>query len=286
MRKNLAIDKARKHHSRDFKNFSYVYPVISRRSGGVSIGINVNRDGKCNFNCPYCQVDRTGSGIRQVLRIDSVLSEVRILLEYFNSRSVCTLPLFKNIPGKNRILRDVALSGDGEPTMIHRFAELCRSLRKLQAQSEKSFKLVLITNGYLLNRKRVLEGIGHLLKSEGEVWAKLDAGSEAWHKRVNGSAVSLNKVEKNLITAGQKFPLKIQTLFFKIKGLVPSSGEIELYNNRLLRMLEAGVVIPEVQLHTIVRKPARSYCKPLSRSFLLKTRRKIGAATGLKVVVY
>ncbi|MBM3871597.1 MAG: radical SAM protein, partial [Verrucomicrobia bacterium] len=38
-------------HTRIYRDFTYVYPVISRRSGGLSIGINLNPDKKCNFDC-------------------------------------------------------------------------------------------------------------------------------------------------------------------------------------------------------------------------------------------
>jgi sulfatase maturation enzyme AslB (radical SAM superfamily) len=45
-------------HSRAHANYLYVYPVISRRSRGLSIGVNLNPDKVCNFDCIYCEVDR------------------------------------------------------------------------------------------------------------------------------------------------------------------------------------------------------------------------------------
>lgn len=45
-------------HTRVYRDFTYVYPVISRRSGGLSVGINLNPDKVCNFDCVYCEVDR------------------------------------------------------------------------------------------------------------------------------------------------------------------------------------------------------------------------------------
>lgn len=43
-------------HSRDIAGLKYVYPVISRRAGGLSIGINFNTNNACNWRCVYCQV--------------------------------------------------------------------------------------------------------------------------------------------------------------------------------------------------------------------------------------
>src|SRR6266699_4757227 len=54
-------------HRRTFEDNRYVYAVVSRRSKGVSIGINLNPDKVCNFDCVYCQVDRkTPPVVREV----------------------------------------------------------------------------------------------------------------------------------------------------------------------------------------------------------------------------
>jgi len=42
-------------HRRELDENRYVYAVLSRRSGGVSIGINLNPDKVCNFDCIYCR---------------------------------------------------------------------------------------------------------------------------------------------------------------------------------------------------------------------------------------
>lgn len=43
-------------HSRDSVGMTYVYPVVSRRAGGVSVGVNLNVNNACNWSCVYCQV--------------------------------------------------------------------------------------------------------------------------------------------------------------------------------------------------------------------------------------
>ena len=56
-------------HARLFEHNRFVYPVLSRRSGGISIGVNLNPDKICNFDCIYCQVDRR-SAERDAVRGD------------------------------------------------------------------------------------------------------------------------------------------------------------------------------------------------------------------------
>src|SRR6185295_20336399 len=46
-------------YPRDFLDNRFVYLTISPRARGLSIGVNLNPDRKCNFDCVYCEVDRT-----------------------------------------------------------------------------------------------------------------------------------------------------------------------------------------------------------------------------------
>ena len=54
-------------HERSFEANRFVYPVLSRRAGGLSVGINLNPDKICNFDCIYCQVDRVSPAERPAL---------------------------------------------------------------------------------------------------------------------------------------------------------------------------------------------------------------------------
>ena len=174
-------------HPREYAEFTYVYPVLSRRSGGVSFGVNVNLDKACNFDCPYCQVDRTVPGRPQRVDVARIRAEAEALMDSVDAGGVCRLPLFDGIPDDQKKLRDIALSGDGESTMIPEFAEVCRALAEVQAaRPDLDFKLVLITNATLLDRAGVRAGVDALLARRGEVWAKLDAGTEAWYPDPQG----------------------------------------------------------------------------------------------------
>lgn len=281
------LRRAHTHHPREFEDFTYAYPVISRRSGGVSIGVNLNLDKGCNFDCPYCQVDRTLAKAPVPVDPIAVRDEVARLLDTVDAAGVCRIPRFGSVPEAERRLMDVAVSGDGEPTMVPEFPAVCAALASLQAsRPELAFKLVLITNSTLLDRPAVLAGIGSLLSLRGEVWAKLDAGTEAWFQRINVSRIRLDRIEANLIRLGKDHPFSIQSMFHGFDGEGPPAGEADAYLERLRRIRDAGSRIREVQLYTLARKPSRADCTPVPMDFLRRLRERIVAETGLEARVF
>ncbi len=154
MEQKPSLREAQTSHPRTFEENVYAYPVISRRSGGVSIGINLNLDKKCNFDCPYCQVDRTKPGLTQQIDLNRIRAETQGLLNSIDENGVCRLEKFSGLDETTKTLRDIALSGDGEPTMVPEFEQVCRLLSEIQAsRSSLDFRLVLITNATLLDRK-------------------------------------------------------------------------------------------------------------------------------------
>ena len=68
-------------HERTFETFRFVYPVLSRRSGGLSIGVNLNPDKVCNFDCIYCQVDRTTQSETKFVETPALLEELDAMLD-------------------------------------------------------------------------------------------------------------------------------------------------------------------------------------------------------------
>lgn len=281
------LGQEQRHHPRVFVGFQYAYPVVSRRSGGVSIGVNLNIDKACNFECPYCQVDRTLPKTQIAISVSAIHLELEKLLSLSDNQGVFRMDRFAPLADKDKRLRDIALSGDGEPTMVPEFVEVCAMLARLQASRPNlDFKLILITNSTLLDRSNVLEGIGHLLNKNGEVWAKLDAGTEEWYQKVNISRVRLDRIESNLIGLGKLHPYKIQSLFCALGGLPPPSEEINAYLNRLQRIKAAGSDIREVQIHTLARKPAQTSCTPVSEVFLNSVQVRIESQLGIPAKIY
>lgn len=52
------IEQAPFGRPREFLGNRFVYAVISQRAHGLSIGINLNPNKACNFDCAYCEVNR------------------------------------------------------------------------------------------------------------------------------------------------------------------------------------------------------------------------------------
>src|SRR5947209_8586630 len=108
-------------HRRTYATHHYVYPVVSRRSKGVSIGVNLNPDKLCNFDCVYCQVDRTTPGPTRQVEVPRLLDELEALLDQVATGELFQEERFRDTPPALRRLNDIAFSGDGEPTTCPEF---------------------------------------------------------------------------------------------------------------------------------------------------------------------
>ena len=104
-------------HDRDVAGLKYVYPVVSRRAGGVSIGINLNVNNACNWRCIYCQVPNLVRGGPPPVDLGVLEAELRYLLEDILHGDF----MAKSVPEDMRRLNDIALSGNGEPTSAKEF---------------------------------------------------------------------------------------------------------------------------------------------------------------------
>src|ERR1041385_3784970 len=85
-------------HERRFDANRFVYPVLSRRSKGISLGVNLNPDKICNFDCIYCQVDRRSEAETDFVDLHSVLDELRHLLEIAANGQLYADEPFNKVP--------------------------------------------------------------------------------------------------------------------------------------------------------------------------------------------
>ena len=274
-------------HPRSFQRNRYVYPVISRRAAGLSLGINLNLDRVCNFDCVYCQVDRSLPAQKQTIDLRRLEKELEAAVELATSGRLFELPGFSKTPPALRRLNDIALSGDGEPTTYRNFDEvvgICAEVRR--RYNLDTVKLVLITNASMFHRDRVRRGLVILDQNNGEIWAKLDAGTEAYYQTVARSAVPFAKILENLREAARVRPLVIQSLFMRIRGEPPPPEEQDAYCDRLVEIIAAGGQIKLVQVHTIARPPAETWVAPLGDDQLDTLAERVRARTGLNVAVF
>lgn len=274
-------------HTRRFQDFDYVYPVISRRSRGLSIGINLNPDKVCNFDCVYCCVDRTTPGKRKDVDLVQLREELRSLVQYALSGGLATEPRFNEVPELTRHIRDLAFSGDGEPTMVHNFAACVRVAVEVKQEFHlPETRIVLITDAAGLDKAGVKAGLEIMDQHQGEIWGKLDAGTESYYQLVNRSAVKFERILANLRETARVRPIIIQSLFLKTHGSPMGVAELHAYCQRLKEIVAAGGQIREVHAYTIARPTPVSWATKLTTAELGQIAESIRRETNLKVEIF
>lgn len=252
-------------HRRDLNNNRYVYAVVSRRVGGLSIGINLNPDKGCNFDCPYCQVDRTVPGGARAVDVDVLAAELGALLELVGSGDLWSTPPFDTAAEHLRRVGDISFAGDGEPTAARAFEAAVDRVAQIRAAHQlQDVPLTLLTNATLFHRSAVQAGLDRLWDAGGEVWGKLDAGTEAFFHQVDGTTLPFSRVLDNLMWAARKRPLVLQSMFHTWNGQAPPDAEIHAWAGRIEELVSGGGSIQEVQVYTVARAPADSRVGPLT----------------------
>jgi wyosine [tRNA(Phe)-imidazoG37] synthetase (radical SAM superfamily) len=239
-------------HSRDSSGMSYVYPVVSRRAGGVSVGINLNPNNACNWRCIYCQVPDLKRGGpppidlgRLKLELDRMLDDI-LTGDFMEQR----------VPEGQRRLIDVAFSGNGEPTSAAEFPQAVELAIDAMARRKllPHTRLRLITNGSLIDRRSVREGIAAMGQVDGEVWFKVDAADSRAVARINGSRVKIESVERRLKNCGRLCATWAQTCLFVLDGKLPAEAELDALIGFLERCRES---IRGVYLYGLARPSAQ-----------------------------
>ena len=274
-------------HARLFQTNRYVYPVLSRRAGGLSLGVNLNPDKTCNFHCIYCQVDRDVQRAAQPVDVDLLVGELDRTLSLITSGQIFGSDPFRETPAPLRRLNDIAFSGDGEPTThkdFDRIIDACADVRRRHRLTD--VKMVLITNASRLHREHVRRGLEILDANGGEIWAKLEAGTDAYFRRIARASVPFDRVLENLTAAARVRPLVIQSLFMRIDGQGPTAAEQEAYCDRLSQITAAGGQLSLVQIYTVARPPAECAVAPLSVDQIDALADRVRRRTKLPVVGY
>jgi wyosine [tRNA(Phe)-imidazoG37] synthetase (radical SAM superfamily) len=271
---------------RDFLDNRFVYAVISPRARGLSVGVNMNPDKRCNFDCVYCEVNRNQPGREPRLDVPVMIAELERTLELVRSGGLRQRQCYQTAPPELLDLRHVALSGDGEPTLCPNFVEAVEAVVHLRARGRfPFFKLVLITNASGLDRPEVAQGLT-MFTPRDEVWAKLEAGSQAYMDRVNRPDQPLKKTLAEILFLARKRPVVIQSLFPSVNGEVPPAAEIEAYVQRLRELKESGAQIPLVQIYSATRPTPHSECGHLPLRMLSHIAQRVREVSGLKAEVF
>ncbi|MBI5439245.1 MAG: radical SAM protein [Nitrosomonadales bacterium] len=249
-------------HDRNSAALRYIYPVVSRRAGGVSVGINLNSNNACNWRCIYCQVPGLTRGAPPPVDLAVLENELRDFLnellhgDFMQSR----------VPEDMRRISDIALSGNGEPTSAAEFAQVVELIDRVRREAglPEAVKTVLITNGSLLYRGEVQQGLRAMAQLNGEVWFKLDRASEAGMRLINDTSASMDKVRDNLVTAIALCPTWIQTCWFALDGEPPGRQDEEDYLGFVSELLRDGHKPQGVLLYGMARPSMQAEVPRLS----------------------
>jgi wyosine [tRNA(Phe)-imidazoG37] synthetase (radical SAM superfamily) len=274
-------------HARLFERNRFVYPVLSRRSGGISVGVNLNPDKVCNFDCIYCQVDRTRQSETRFVETDALMSELTATLDLVASGAIYKTDKFQDVPQQLRRLNDIAFSGDGEPTTYKNFDELMQQCADVKAAAGlDDVKMVLITNASMFHRPHVQRGLEVLDRNNGEIWAKLDAGTDEYYHLIERTPIPFRQILDNITAAARVRPLVIQSLFMRVNGEPPTPAELDAFCDRLDEIKLAGGQLKLVQIYTIARRPAESCVTPLADAEVDSIVALVKRRTGIEAIGY
>lgn len=238
-------------HDRDSAGLQYVYPVISRRAGGVSVGINLNPNNACNWRCLYCQVPDLQRGPAPEIDLAQLEDELRwMLAEILQGDFMQT-----RVPEDARRLNDVAFSGNGEPTTSRQFGECVALVARVLADFDLvgKIKLVLITNGSQLDRTDVQAALTQMCTLNGEVWFKFDRAPDGGFNETNQVFLSPVQVARRLGIAARLCPTWLQTCMFALDGQLPAEMVLQAWLDFVAIQLAEGAPLQGVLLYGLAR---------------------------------
>jgi wyosine [tRNA(Phe)-imidazoG37] synthetase (radical SAM superfamily) len=272
-------------HSTGTAGLRYAYVVVSRRAGGVSVGVDLNPNHACNWRCIYCQVPGLTRGPAPAVDLVLLEDELRGLLHEllegdFMARRVA--------PGLRRLV-SLAFSGNGEPTLSPQFGRAVELVGTVLADLglRGSVKVLLITNGSRVARPGVQAGLRRLAALGGELWFKVDRGTAGGIAQVNSVHLSPGQVLGHLATAASLCRTWVQTCLFAVDGRPPDAAERAAYLGLLREARRRGVPLQGVYLYGVARpshQPEAPTIGPLPEAWLDALVRDI-EGLGLAVVV-
>ena len=236
-------------HNRDVTGMTYIYPVVSRRAQGVSVGINLNVNNACNWRCIYCQVPNLTRGGPPAIDLAQLKQELNSMMQALLHGDF----MQRYVAESDRRLMDIAFSGNGEPTTCKQFGEVLDIVAEVMQQYDliqQDVKVRLITNGSQMDKVEVQAWMKKLAQINGEVWFKIDAGNRAGFARINDIQMTPEAHIKRLKTCAALCPTLVQTCMFALDGIAPSEADIADY---LALIKQVCSEIKGVHLYSVAR---------------------------------
>ncbi|MDQ6991995.1 MAG: radical SAM protein [Mariprofundus sp.] len=266
----------RYNHDRDAAGLTYVYPVVSRRAGGVSVGINLNPNSACDWHCVYCQVPGLIRGRAPQIDLELLVAELKMLLDDILYGDF----MQQRVDANCRQLCDIAISGNGEPTSCREFDAVVQAVVEMMVLYQLKIPLRLISNGSYAAKTVVQQGLKRMALSNGEVWVKVDSATAVGIQRINGVSLSPEKLFEQVKLMAQFCPSWIQTCMFNWDHEAPAEEEMDAYLGFLKRLKQDGVALRGILLYGIARpsmQPEGVHLSPLAKLSMEQLAERIGA---------
>ncbi len=246
-------------HDRNIFQGKYIYPVVSRRAGGLSLGINLNTNNACNWQCIYCEVPNLVRGKPESIDLEVLESELDYWLDQILNKDF----LSQYTKSKTEF-KDIAFSGNGEPTASKQFKDVINILIKkiYEYKIDKKIIIRLITNGSYITNPAIQESLSLISNFNREIWFKIDRMNKDDIQTVNQVYLSLTTIKKNLEAALKNSPTVIQTCLFRLNDKLPSLESLDAYIN-FLKLYENK--IKGIHLYSLARLSEQPSQKVLTR---------------------
>ncbi len=272
-----------RNHDRDAAGLTYVYPVISRRAGGISIGVNLNPNNACNWHCVYCQVPNLIRGSSPEIDIPLLGSELSGFIHHVLHGDF----MQKHVPEDCRRICDIAISGNGEPTGCKQFDTVVETIISVLRDTDLLGRIpvVLITNGSYVHRPEVQKGLVIMAEYRGEVWFKVDAATDEGIARINGVKLSPGHLKRQLMLTTERCPTWIQTCMFNWDDAPPEASEVTAWLEFLADVIRDDIALEGVLLYGVARpsmQPEAAHVSAVSADWMLGMKQRV-EALGLPV---
>jgi len=255
-----------KDHNRDVIGFKYIYPVISRRSGGLSIGINFNTNNACNWGCVYCQVPDLSIGSAPEVDLDLLAKE---LSEFLSDVLQGDFYDRFEMAQDQRVIKDIAISGNGEPTSVKDFHAAIKVIINCveAAKIPTDFQYVLITNGSLVHKAAVQKGLRLFNQYKAQVWFKVDSATVSGRKLINHTAISTQQQRDNLSLSADLCATWVQTCVLNYSGheeggLLSETEQVAYL--ALLKEISQKTKLEGVMLYSVARPSLQAQAGDIS----------------------
>lgn len=162
------------------------------------------------------------------------------------------------------MIKDIAISGNGEPTSLKGFERAIELIGQIAMEMgvfpESNF--VLITNGSLMHQTDVQAGLKVLNSYRGEVWFKLDSATEQGRKKINDNKQSTEKTVANLKLASVLCETSLQTCMLDFLSTEEAEQERQAYLKFLKNNKEK---LSKIMLYSLARPSLQPEAKQLNK---------------------